>query len=87
MRNFHVHALSDRSLEGFCQKRGKRQWATRFLQVYGKRVFVFREKVKEEEAYPLNILDTRNMLIEWDGDCLVKIVTRREVQTTRDNHM
>lgn len=44
----------------------------------GSASFVFREEA-EEEAYPLNILDTQNMLIEWDGDCLLKVVTHREV--------
>lgn len=72
-------------MEGLCQKKGKTKWATRYLRVYGKRVFVFREEA-EEEAYPLNILDTQNMLIEWDGDCLLKVVTHREVRAARGCH-
>ena len=77
--------ISDRSMEGLCQKKGKTKWATRYLRVYGKRLFVFREEA-EEEAYPLNILDTQNMLIEWDGDCLLKVVTHREVRATSGRH-
>ena len=77
--------ISDRSMEGLCQKKGKTKWATRYLRVYGKRLFVFSEEA-EEEAYPLNILDTQNMLIELDGDCLLKVVTHREVCATRGRH-
>lgn len=64
---------------------GENEVGNRYLRVYGKRVFVFREEA-EEEAYPLNILDTQNMLIEWDGDCLLKVVTHREVCATRGRH-
>lgn len=66
-------------MEGRCEKKAKTQWAPRFLRIYGKRLFIFRDEDSEKKEYPLNILDGANMLVERDGDCTLKMVTHREV--------
>ena len=77
--------ISCRVLEATAEKKGKYHWASRFLRIYGERLFIFRQPVdmsgrKEGELeYPINILELSCMLAERKSPQIIRVVTHREV--------
>lgn len=79
------NSVQNRKRMGEVEKKGKHTWAKRTLQLYFRHLLVFRHppkntEIRDDQDYPLNILDLQNILVDRVDDKVLKLITHREVE-------